>query len=301
MNIQILFHRFDYLAFFSSIYSIVNIISDNITKNIIIVNNYNELLFDNNSIIIMFLNDLNMDIVRINKNKTILLNTEHCTNFSLDNIKMLENMNFQSNYFIWEYSAPNMNFLTKKYPNINTYYLPLLYNSYLELYYNQTVTKKIDYKNKEIDVLFIGTINERRKHLLDELKKMYKVKIISIEDKLSNKELFDYIENSKLVINIFYYEVFVFDYYRNSLLLANNILMVSEYPYNIDTEIEKNLIDFENKMIFSKYEDIINTVKTTLDQSSEEIEIIVKNTYEWFKEHDMKDYIIKFFETFIYI
>jgi hypothetical protein len=281
------------MAFYLMMLSVVNIIKNEITDNIEVINQHSELNFDDN-IIILFLGDI--QIQPIYKNKIILINTEHYQNL---NHSLLTNINSLKNYYIWDFSPTNINEINKNYPNINTYYLPLLYNKYLESYYNQTISKKIDYKDKEYDILFMGTINNRRSKILDELKKHYNVKVICIEDRLNNKELFEYIENSKIVLNIFYYEVFVFDYYRNSLLLANNTLMVSEYPHNVDIKLEQNLIDFEKNMIFSNYEDIIKTVKTTLEKSPEEINSITMNTYEWFKKNDMKEFINNFFRLTI--
>jgi hypothetical protein len=295
MIVQILFYRYDYLAFVIAMQSIKSIIFSNITNKIIIVNNINELRLDNNSIIIMFFCDLTSEFIKKNKNRTILINTEQHTNFNNNALNNLEFMNKSNNYFIWEYTAPNVSFLNQNYPNINTYYLPPLYNPCLELYYQETITKKVDYKDKQYDILFMGGLNKRREYILDELKKTYKVKIIVIEDKLSFKEIFDCIENSKIVLNLFYYEVFVFDYYRVSLLLSNNIMMVSEYPYNVDTNIEVNLKGMDKFLIFSDYDNIIDAVKQTLEKSPEEIKNITENTYNWYKQHDMRKYIYDFF------
>jgi hypothetical protein len=288
MKIQFLFYRYDYLAFYLMLVSTVNIIKNNITENIVIVNNYSELDFDNN-IVIIFFGDLKLNTYN---NKIILINTEHYQNL---NPNALEFINTKENYYIWDFSPTNIREINKNYPKIKTYYLPLLYNPYLELYYKQTITKSIEHQNKEIDILFMGTMNNRRQQILDELKKSYKVKIIVIEDKLSNREIFDLIENSKLVLNLFYYEVFVFDYYRNALLLSNHILMVSETPYNIDIISEPNLKDFETHLLVSNYDNIINTVKKTLELTPEEINRIKNKSYQWFKRHNMTDYIIEFF------
>jgi hypothetical protein len=270
----------------------VNIIKDYISSDIEIINRYEDLDF-NNSIVIMFFGDLNIDATNTT-NKIILIMTEHYKNL---NSKTLEFINNSKNYYIWDFSPTNIKQINKNYPNINNYYLPPLYNPYLELYYQQTIAKKVDYKDKPIDVLFMGTINERRQKIIDELKKSYKVKRIVIEDKLSFNEIFDLIENSKLVLNVFYYDVFTFDYYRNSLLLSNNILMVSEYPYNVDTNIEENLKGLEENLIFSDYDNLIDTVKQTLEKSPEEIKTITEKTYNWYKQHDMRTYVYNFFTT----
>jgi hypothetical protein len=291
MKMQFYFYRYDYMAFYLMMLSVVNIIKNNITENIVVINNYSELDFDNNTVI-MFLGDLQHNNYN---SKIILINPEHYQNL---NPNILQFINKKENYYIWDFSSTNIREIKKTYTNIKTYYLPLLYNPYLELYYKQTITRSIEYQNKEIDILFMGTMNNRRQKILDELKKSYKVKIIVIEDRLSNREIFDLIENSKLVLNLFYYEVFVFDYYRNTLLLSNNVLMVSETPYNIDTISEPNLKDFETNLLVSNYDNIINTVKKTLEQTPEEINRIKNKTYQWFKKHDMTEHIIDFFADY---
>jgi len=271
--------------------STINIIKEHISSNIEVINRYEDLDFKNN-IVIMFFGDLNIQTSTSATNKIILIMTEHYQNL---NHKTLEFINASNNYYIWDFSPTNIKQINKNYPNIHIHYLPPLYNPYLELYYHQTITKKIDYKDKIIDILFVGTLNERRSIILDELKKSYKVKIIVIDEHLSFKEIFDYIENSKLVLNIFYYEVFTFDYYRNSFLLANKVLMVSEYPHNVNTEIEVNLKGYEDNLILAKYEDIIDAVKKTLEISREEITKITENAYNWYKQHNMREYIHEFF------
>jgi len=272
--------------------SVVNIIKNNITEEIDVVNNYSDLDFNNT--VIMFLGDLQPNTYH---NTIILINPEHYQNL---NPNILQFINRKENYYIWDFSPTNIIEIKKAYPNSKTFYLPLLYNPYLENYYKQSIKKSIEYQDKEIDILFMGTMNKRRIQILDELKKTYTVKIIVIEDRLSNKEIFDLIENSKLVLNLFYYEVFVFDYYRNALLLSNHVLMVSETPYNIDTVTEHNLKDFETHLLVCDYENIIDTVKKTLEKTPEEINHIKSNAYQWFKKHDMTDYIIEFFAELIY-
>ena len=292
MKIQFYFYRYDYLAFYLMMLSVVNIIKNNITEEIDVINNYSELDFNNT--VIMFLGDLQPNTYN---NTIILINPEHYQNL---NPNILQFINRKENYYIWDFSPTNIIEIKKAYPNSKTFYLPLLYNPYLENYYKQSIKKSIEYQDKDIDILFMGTMNKRRIQILDELKKTYKIKIIVIEDRLSNKEIFDLIENSKLVLNIFYYEVFVFDYYRNALLLSNHILMVSETPYNVNTITEPNLKDFETHLLLCDYENIINTVKKTLEKTPEEINLIKSHTYQWFKKHDMTDYIIEFFKEISY-
>jgi hypothetical protein len=260
-----------------------------------------ELINTNNFLFVLFFYCLNENIINYIKNKNIkilLINTENYKNFNIEEklqMLILNNLNF----YIFEYNPINIKYLKNKYENINIYYIPLLYNVLLIDYYNSNIIKKIKYNEKDIDIIFYGTLNERRSYILNNLKLKYNIMIISKIFELSHSELFNYIERSKVVLNIYYYEDnYVFDYYRNAILLSNKIFLISEYPDYIDFDIEKNLKNIENNLILSKYENIIDTVSNYLDNFNEiQINNIVNNQYNWFKEYDMNIYILNLFNN----
>ena len=98
--------------------------------------------------------------------------------------------------------------------------------------------------------------------------------------------------NAKIVLNIYSYEHNkIFDYFRNSYLLANKCLLISEYPENIDLSIEKNLIGYKENLIFFKLDDYEKVLEKYLHLSEEEYQSIVNKQYEWFKkQNNMKDF-----------
>ena len=103
---------------------------------------------------------------------------------------------------------------------------------------------------------------ERRDKILSELSKKYNVKIIH---KVENNILCDFIDRSKIVLNIFSDESNKpFDYYRNIFLLCNNILLISEYPSNIDLTIEPYFNDIKDNLLVPEYDNIIDCVENTL-------------------------------------
>jgi hypothetical protein len=168
---------------------------------------------------------------------------------------------------------------------------------YLENYYNLQITNKINFCNKDIDILFYGTINDRRKKILDILNNKYRV--VHFKDFSKNNQLCNYIERSKIVLNIFYYEHNkIFDYYRNSFLIANKILLISEKAHSNDYEIEIELLNLEENIILASYENIINTVDTYMNISEDEYYIRVNKQYESFKNYNMTDKVINFFTPF---
>jgi hypothetical protein len=247
----------------------------------------------------MFMIDLQNNIHYINELKNIktviFINTEHYTNaYSHINLNIINT----PKYHIWDFSPRNISAFNIYYPYIQTHHLPLLYTSFLTNYYNSQITQKINYSSKTIDILFFGTINERRQKILNKLQSKYIVKIITIEDRLTNKQLFDFIENSKLVMNMFYYEEYVFDYYRNAILISNKINTLHESPNNIETDIETNLLNWETNIQHSNYDNLVSSVDNILKKSEIDIQTISQNTYNWFSTNDMKLYIIDFFTQF---
>lgn len=79
---------------------------------------------------------------------------------------------------------------------------------------------------KEIDVLFYGSVNERRKVILDALEaKGLKVKVLF---GVYGKDRDEWIERSKVVLNHHYYESQLFEIVRVFYLLSNSVAVVGE-------------------------------------------------------------------------
>merc|ERR1712070_797038 len=95
----------------------------------------------------------------------------------------------------------------------NITWVPIFYSQNLEVIKNM--------KEKPIDILFYGSMNPRRAHILNELNKKYNVEI-RVND-LWDKERDDLISKSKIVINIHYYENAIVELHRISYLLCNKV------------------------------------------------------------------------------
>jgi hypothetical protein len=252
------------------------------------------------TILITFMNDLPFTIQTLQKfsQKNILINTEHIHVYGPEYHSLFSLLQ-SPKYFVWDFSPTNIRTFNQKHPELKTYYLPLLYNPFLKNYYESQITRKTrEIESKQIDILFFGTINERRQLILDQLKSKYNVKIVTVEDRFTNSQLFDIIENSKLILNMYYYEVYTFDYYRSALLLTNNVNVIFETPRNIDTSIEKNLVDWENILIHTDYDHLVEKIDEVLQKPYQELQDHVKKANEWFSKNDMTTYIIDFFTTF---
>ena len=92
---------------------------------------------------------------------------------------------------VWDYDEQNIEVLKLIRPDIKLHIL--------KPYKDWSKYKPVE---KDIDILFYGSINEHRRAVLDELKKKYKVVILNSWD---GNVIDNYIMRSKVLLNIHYY------------------------------------------------------------------------------------------------
>lgn len=131
---------------------------------------------------------------------------------------------FHRAYTVWDYSPQNIAFLKKH--NVNAQYLPIGYHPTLEQI-------KSD-ESRDIDIMFFGSRNERRNKILQSLHdKGLNVKALF---GIYGKERDALIARSKIILNIHFYSVNIFEAVRVSYLLNNRCFVLSEdspvYPYD---------------------------------------------------------------------
>ena len=150
---------------------------------------------------------------------------------------------------IWDYSVNNIKFLQNK--NMRAKLLPLGYNKNLENIINNV--------GKDIDILFYGSTNERRLQILHELEiRGLRVKLLS---EIYGRERDQYIARAKIVLNIHYFDMAIFESARIHYLLNNKVFVITEQsvdnpypkvdlvnvPYEqLVDECIKRLADWEN-------------------------------------------------------
>ena len=140
----------------------------------------------------------------------------------------------------WDYSNLNIskfnNILQKK---LTYFQLPLIS-------YNLLVNKNNNIE--EYDILFYGTMNNHRINILNFIKfklgKKYKIKVLNNK---FEKDLFDYIEKCKIVLNISYYRDALLECYRINEVQSCNKLVISFLP-NKEDIINYNL--YKDSVIF---------------------------------------------------
>ena len=297
-NIKIYFTRLEYIPF--NLY--ISSIHDILTKSgfaVSIINNFREVTSDTD-FLILFLNDINAVFdVNTGKTKVIFIHADYLLNHSeydQTRIKTYIVQKNPSNTYIWEYSNLNIEYYNKNHRSIKWFYLPLMYNSYLEKIYDTSASVKIPYEQKKYDILFMGSQQARRMDILNILKMKYKVLVI--EGISDMRKYVDAIENSKIVLNIYSKDTNKpFDHYRLAFLYSNRIMVINETMEHYNTDIEKNLIDLKNVMVNADYSQIEETVGRYLNMPAVDISVITEQVYNNFKSHDMSVYITNFFAT----
>ena len=299
-NIKIFYNR-DYIPFNLYINSIYDILSKNKFR-VSIIHHLGELTPDT-EILILFLNDVNeIHNVETGNIKVIFVHADYIINHSMsdqENMKSYINNKNSDNTYIWEYNNLNIKYYREHYTNQKWVFIPLLYNTYLEDMYNSTIVKRIPYTEKQIDILFMGSLQQpRRRHIIDTLKSKYENKYNIVVLDWCWNDIHCYIntiENSKMVLNIFSNKNNrPFDYYRLALLYSNKVMVVNEAIEHYNPAIETNLIELKDNITNISYHSLETEIDQYLQKSAVEISEITENTYTIFKTHNMNDYVCQF-------
>jgi len=154
-------------------------------------------------------------------------------------------------YPVWDYSWRNIRALKEMgVPNV----------TYCGIGYEPELSR-IPQVQEDIDVLFYGSLNERRKVIVNELRKngIRAEAVFGIYGEERDK----YIARSKIVLNIHFYDACIFEIVRISFLLANRKFVISEEGKD---EQEK---DFADGLVICPYEKIVeNCMKYLADEKA---------------------------------
>lgn len=150
---------------------------------------------------------------------TIILNTEQI--FS-DTTNWNKNIfTWVTNFEVWDYSTRNIEKLKEigvKNPKL------------FKIGFQKELTRLDNSKKKDVDVLFYGFVNERRKDVLEKLAaKGLTVKALF---GVYGRERDEWIERSKLVLNLHGYNSQIFEIVRVFYLLTNSVAVVGEVNHS---------------------------------------------------------------------
>ena len=139
-------------------------------------------------------------------------------------------------HIVFDYSLENIRFFggNEKAENIPFYYLPV----------NYLPDEYADSHGKDMDVLFFGDNSvERRRKILDSLSEDFNIKVVC---GTYGEDMLDIIRNSKIVLNLHYYEGALLETTRiYEVLSQNSSLVISERSADVfeDKKLE-GIVDF---------------------------------------------------------
>ena len=158
---------------------------------------------------------------------------------------------------LWDYSSFNLDFLKQELK---------IKGKLFEIGYQHKLQRIKSNNEKEIDVLFYGSINKRRKQIIDKLLKN-KIKVKCLFG-VYGKERDEWISRSKIVLNLHMYETKIFEIIRVFYLLTNGISVISEFDKN--TKFNTKLI---NGVKRCTYEEIEKNIIFLLENDKERLNL----------------------------
>ena len=176
---------------------------------------------------------LDISAMRAVPKGTVILNTEQLTGVGEKWRDQLTGW-FQSGLEVWDYSPANIDVI-KALGVENVRYLPIGYQKELQ---------RIDITaEQDVDVLFYGSVNERRREIFNEIEaRGLKLQVLM---GVYGKDRDQWIARSKVVLNHHYYESQIFEIVRVSYLLTNAKAVVAEVNPEtvIDDRFRKGVVD----------------------------------------------------------
>lgn len=188
---------------------------------------------------------------------------------------------------VWTHSNGKEYDLIKTSLNKNIRFLPQGYCEYLDIKY-QLFLNKGDRVN--IDFLFYGQKNERRRNVFNKLK-MMKYKVYN-KRYLTDGERMNLLSRSKIVPIIHRDDYEVFDFARASPLISIRFFFICETPKD-----KKTLDLLPKELVHGDYKDIHNLCKKYIDDKTER-NIISDSIYKYFKENISYEVYIKKYDLF---
>jgi len=123
---------------------------------------------------------------------------------------------------VWDYDQQNMKFLAQNF-NIHTELFVLKYVPQL------TRMKLLPKNEHDIDILFYGSLNDRRNRIINDIKALLPNLNIIASNTLWDDELDDHIQRSKIMLNLHFYSDNRLEQARIFYLLSNHKCVVSEH------------------------------------------------------------------------
>ena len=199
---------------------------------------------------------LNDNLIEDIPENTIIFNTEQIESITENWKKKILNL-ARKNIIFWDYSQYNLDYLSK---TIN------IKGKLFQIGYQKELNRINPNIDKNIDVLFYGSINARREHIINKLKDR-KINVKTLFG-VYGKERDDLIAKSKLILNMHMYDSKIFEIVRVFYLLSNSIPVLTEV--GSDTKFNNDFLDLICK---STYENIEKNIIYLLENDKKRIEL----------------------------
>ncbi|WP_459500787.1 glycosyltransferase [Bacillus sp. C1] len=179
--------------------------------------------------------------------------------------------NILRNRVVWDYSSQNIEWLNQKGLGKELTRVKMNYAPTLKIKTDAFSTPV----SEDIDVLFIGFMNERRQAILDQLRQLAPDLNVEFKSNVWGVVRNELIARAKIVLNIHYYLTGILEAPRISHAVANHKFIISESS-NPNDEAEWPGI------VFVPHEKIAETIVEYL-QKPEEREMLAKQAHDYFQ------------------
>jgi len=157
-------------------------------------------------------------------------------------------LNVLSNRVVWDYSLTNIRYLRLR---------GVFLTKHVPIGYVPELTRIQNLESPEIDVLFYGSINERRQSIIAKLQaRGLNVKVLF---GIYGRDRDVFIANSKMVLNVHYYPTNIFEIVRLSYLMANRKPIVSE------ESVDATSTEWGRAVRFASYEKLVDSCLVLLN------------------------------------
>ena len=175
---------------------------------------------------------------------------------------------------VWDYSRRNAKALSE---------LGVKVERVVPVGYAPELTRIQHAPKKDIDILFFGSMNERRKAILDGFVNAG-VALVGVFGAYGGKRD-ALIARAKVVLNVHYYEAKVLEIVRLQYLLANQVTVLSEH--GADPSEDEELSD---AVSFAPYDRLVAQGLRLLS-SPQEREVLAKNGFDAIRRRPQADYL----------
>ena len=211
----------------------------------------------------------------LNKHKLIIVNTELVTSKMYQWFRDQDILNNSNLIAILDYIHLNIRYFKNELNFDRVYYTPPGYSTIFHDYF-----KLNNYNGeKDIDVLMYGSRNYRRRNIVAMLHKLGLKVVFTGFNNLTTQ--IEHIKRSKMILNVYYYGTQIFDYYRDSFLYSNNVLVINEDIDGEDEETQK----LKNNLIFVQYDKLPMCCLEYVNMSNEERTNIALKHSEFYKNN----------------